>query len=85
MLEKLLGSVEGRLGAGHRRALRATALIVADDLIATLGPDALRRANDATISAAERSTARDSLAAAQRFAERLRAALQPFSTGIVWC
>jgi hypothetical protein len=83
LLEKLLGCTG--IGAGHRRALRATALLVVDELIATLGPDAQRRANDATINAAERRGARDSLTAAQRLAERLRAGLQPFSTGIVWC
>jgi hypothetical protein len=85
VLERLLGGVEHRLGIGRRRALRATALIVIDELIATLGPDAHRRANDPTIGAAERKAARDGLAAAQRLAERLRAALHPFSTGIVWC
>jgi hypothetical protein len=85
LLEKLLGGVEHRLAVGRRRALRATALIVVDELIATLGPDAQRRANDPTVSATERSSARDSLAAAQRLAERLRATLQPFSTGLVWC
>jgi len=84
-LERLLGGVEQRLGTGRRRALRATALIVVDELIATLGPDAQRRANDPTVSATERTSARDSLAAAQRLAERLRAARHPFRTGIVWC
>jgi hypothetical protein len=85
LLETLLGGVEERLAVGRRRALRATALLVIDELIATLGPDAHHRANDPTLNATERTSARDSLAAAQRLAERLRAALHPFSTGIVWC
>jgi hypothetical protein len=85
LLETLLGGVEEHLRAGQRRALRATALLVVDELIATLGPDAHRRATDPTISVAERFGARDSLTAAQRLAERLRAALHPFSPGIVWC
>jgi hypothetical protein len=83
LLDKLLSCAE--TGVGRRRALRATALIVVYELIATLGPDALRRANDSTIGAPERCAARDSLAAAQRLAERLRAPLQPFGNGIVWC
>jgi hypothetical protein len=83
LVEKLLGCTE--IAVGHRRALRATALIVVDELIATLGPDAQRRANDPTISATEQNAARGSLAAAQRLAERLRATLHPFCSGIVWC
>jgi hypothetical protein len=65
--------------------LRATALLVVDELIATLGPDAQLCANDPTVSVAEQNGARASLAAAQRLAERLRATLHPFCNGIVWC
>lgn len=83
LLDKLLGCAD--IGVAQRRALRTTSLLVLDELIATLGPDAHRRANDPAIDAAQRRAARDSLAAAHRLAEQLRAAPKPFGAGIIWC
>jgi len=83
VLERILGSIEVR--AGRRRALNGIALIVVEELLAILGPDVLRKANDLTACVADRERAAQCLASAEKLANRLRATLQPFSPGIVWC
>lgn len=82
-LERILESID--VSVGRRRALNGIALIVVEELLAILGPDVVRRANDPTASEAERVNAAECLASAQKFADRLRSTLQPFSPGIVWC